>query len=81
MEYRKITKIEFLRTRDYGIKSCRSVGVDVTKQYDYYFWWNYVEYFRTLIDKTKVDKRILDRALWQYSKENQKNSYSHGLRS
>jgi hypothetical protein len=48
-----------------------SVETDVPNQYTFEFWWPYVEYCRGLADKNKISMRTLDRALWQYSKENQ----------
>jgi hypothetical protein len=35
------------------------------------FWWQYVGTCRTLADEAGVSMRTLDRALWQYSKEQQ----------
>jgi len=49
-----------------------SVGSDVPKQYSFSFWWPYVLFCRELAQRNAVDMRTLDRALWQYSKENQK---------
>ncbi len=49
-----------------------SVGVEVPKQYSFAFWWTYVEFCRIIAKRNSVDMRTLDRALWQYSKENQK---------
>jgi hypothetical protein len=39
--------------------------------YDFEFWWAYVQACRQLADECGVDMRTLDRALWQYSKEQQ----------
>jgi len=49
-----------------------SVGLNVPKQYSFSFWWEYVEFCRTVAKRNSVDMRTLDRGLWQYSKENQK---------
>lgn len=49
-----------------------SVNEDVPNQYDFDLWWAYTLYCRKLASRNKMDMRILDRALWQYSKENQK---------
>lgn len=49
-----------------------SVGLDVPNQYSFLFWWEYVEFCRWVAKRNSVDMRILDRALWRYSKENQK---------
>ncbi len=51
-----------------------SVGTDVPKQYTFSFWHKYVEYCRTLAKRNDVNMRVLDRALWQYSSENQPKS-------
>ncbi len=40
--------------------------------YNFDLWLEYTEFCRKLADKSKVDMRTLDRALWQYSKVNQK---------
>ncbi|HUV14993.1 MAG TPA: hypothetical protein VMW28_00330 [Pelolinea sp.] len=40
--------------------------------YNFDFWWGYVQFSRELAGKVGVSIRELDRALWQYSKENQK---------
>jgi hypothetical protein len=45
--------------------------VDVPKKYDFKFWSAYTEACRKLSDETGVSMRTLDRALWQFSKENQ----------
>jgi hypothetical protein len=49
-----------------------SVSLPVPVQYGFDFWWPYVQFCRDLSDRTGLDMRTLDRALWQYSKENQK---------
>lgn len=48
-----------------------SVGLEVPDAYTFEFWWPYVEFCRTLANRNSVDMRTLDRALWQFSKENQ----------
>ena len=48
-----------------------SASVDSPSQYDFDFWWSYVECCRCLALDSGVSMRTLDRALWQYSKENQ----------
>ncbi|MEW6614294.1 MAG: hypothetical protein AB1401_02325 [Thermodesulfobacteriota bacterium] len=48
-----------------------SVSLDVPVQYSYKFWWPYVEFCRDIAGRNNVDMRTLDKALWQYSKENQ----------
>jgi hypothetical protein len=49
-----------------------SISLDVPPQYSFGFWWSYVEFCRKTAEETGVDMRTLDRALWQYSKENQR---------
>jgi hypothetical protein len=48
------------------------LGVKVPKKYDFEFWWAYVQFCRQLSKKCVVSMRVLDRALWQYSKEIQR---------
>jgi hypothetical protein len=48
-----------------------SVSLDVPTQYSFGFWFPYVEFCRDLSKRVNIDMRTLDRALWQYSKENQ----------
>jgi len=49
-----------------------SLGLSEPKQYDFQFWWTYAQFCRKLAVESNVTMRILDRALWQFSKENQK---------
>jgi len=48
-----------------------SVNLKVPKQYKYSLWKSYVKFCREIAKRNGVSMRILDRALWQYSKENQ----------
>ncbi len=48
-----------------------SLGLRVPKQYDFQFWWTYTQFCRHLSLESNVTMRILDRALWQFSKETQ----------
>jgi hypothetical protein len=48
-----------------------SVSMAAPASYTFNVWWAYVSYCRVLAQKTGLDMRTLDRALWQYSKENQ----------
>lgn len=49
-----------------------SLGIDKRPQfYTFDYWWGYTEYCRELALKHGVTMRVMDRALWQYSKENQ----------
>lgn len=49
-----------------------SLGVNAPNVYKYDLWIAYAYYCRELSKQLRVDLRTLDRALWQYSKENQK---------
>ena len=40
--------------------------------YSFKFWWQYVQTCRDIAQQQAVDMRTLDRALWQYSKDNQR---------
>ncbi|MAE77748.1 MAG: hypothetical protein CMJ85_12875 [Planctomycetes bacterium] len=48
-----------------------SVGASVPSQYRFPFWWEYVQCARGLRKKSGLSMRDLDKALWQYSAENQ----------
>jgi hypothetical protein len=48
-----------------------SVSLAVPAQYSFGVWWPYVEFCRNLAASASADMRTLDKALWQYSKENQ----------
>jgi len=50
-----------------------SVGLEVPKQYTFPFWQKYVTFCKDVARRNSVNMRTLDRALWQYSKENQKS--------
>ncbi len=47
-----------------------SLSSDVPSAYDFEFWIRYTKYCRELEARSQVSMRVLDRALWQYSKEN-----------
>jgi hypothetical protein len=48
-----------------------SVSIDVPSKYNFEIWWEYVLFCHKIVERNDVDMRTLDRALWQYSKENQ----------
>lgn len=49
-----------------------SLGIrDQPKSYNFEFWWEYTLYCRQLSKDLGISIRMLDLALWQYSKENQ----------
>jgi hypothetical protein len=51
-----------------------SAGSEVPNQYTFQFWNDYSEFCREIANKHNINMRTLDRALWQYSKANQKNT-------
>jgi hypothetical protein len=51
-----------------------TVSMEVPGQYNFEFWWQYVVFCRDLATKSSLNMRMLDLALWQYSKENQASS-------
>lgn len=53
------------------VRALWSVGADLEHKYDFCFWFKYVQFCRQQAEKATVDMRTLDRALWQYSKEQQ----------
>lgn len=61
--------------RDYPILDFRALWslscVAQPTDYDFNLWWRYCEATRELASQCGVTMRVLDRALWQYSKENQ----------
>jgi len=68
--------LHFFHREPYPIMDFRalwSVSVRVPAQYTFDFWWPYVRFCRDLSRRTNMDMRTLDRALWQYSKEKQKD--------
>jgi hypothetical protein len=48
-----------------------SVQADQPQFYSFPFWWQYVNFCRDLAERNDIEMRVLDRALWQYSKANQ----------
>ena len=49
-----------------------SIGIEKTPDYKYAFWKEYTYFCRRISDEHNISMRTLDKALWQYSKENQK---------
>ena len=70
------TLLHFARPDAYPILDVRalwSLGVDEAPRfYSFGFWWDYVEACRRQAAEAGVSLRTLDRALWQYSKSNQR---------
>ena len=69
------TILHFCHRDPYPILDYRarwSLGVDPPPSvYGFDFWWEYVTKCRSLARKARVNMRVVDRALWQYSKTNQ----------
>lgn len=53
------------------IRALWSLGFDKPPQYTFDFWVAYCEYARGLARRTRLSMRVIDRALWQYSKKHQ----------
>ena len=66
--------LHFFHPEPYPILDYRalwSLSIDEPSYYKYNFWWEYVRICRDLAEANAVDMRTLDKAMWQYSKENQ----------
>ncbi len=66
--------LHFFHPDQYPILDFRalwSLNAEPPLQYDFQFWWSYVETCRDLSNKFGIDMTTLDRALWQYSKDHQ----------
>ena len=67
--------LHFFHSDPYPILDFRalwSLKVHVTSTYEFDFWQHYTGYCRDLARRGGVSMRTLDRALWQFSNENQK---------
>ncbi len=53
-------------------RALKSLGVKQPTQYSFPFWQEYTNYCRRLAAECGVTLRVLDRALWQYSKNKAK---------
>jgi hypothetical protein len=53
------------------VRALWSVSAKPPAHVDYPFWAEYTRFTRMLAARAGVSLRVLDRALWQYSKENQ----------
>jgi len=49
-----------------------SLGWEQPKSYNFKFWQKYCDEIRRLSSEFELSMRTIDKALWQYSKENQK---------
>jgi len=67
--------LHFFHREPYPILDFRALwSVSLTPPYGFDLWSPYVEFCRGLANRTGLDMRTLDRALWQYSNENQKTA-------
>lgn len=68
--------LSFAYPDDYMIIDFRAVwslGLEEPKQYTFEYWIDYTNQVRKIAKECKITLRQLDKALWQYSKENQVN--------
>ena len=68
------TILHFCDARPYPILDYRalwSLGYAKPPKYTMEFWLGYLEYTRGLATRLELPIRIVDKALWQYSKERQ----------
>jgi len=67
--------LHFFHEEKYPIIDFRALwSLKITKvpiTYTFDFWKRYVDYCRALSEKSSLDMRTIDRALWAYSKKNQ----------
>lgn len=67
--------LHFFHKDQYPILDFRalwSLGIDAPpSQYDFEFWWEYVLFCRGLSQKSELDMRTIDKALWAFSSKNQ----------
>lgn len=69
------TILHFCHEDKYPILDFRalwSLRITSVPTYNFSFWMEYTEFCRKLSARTQLDMRTIDRALWQYSKENQR---------
>lgn len=67
--------LHFAYPDEYTILDFRAVwslGLQEPKQYTFKYWMNYLALVRRVAKDCKVSLREMDKALWQFSKENQK---------
>ena len=54
------------------VRALWTVGFRRPPAYTFPLWWAYTGFVRGIGDRTGLSMRIIDRALWQYSKERQR---------
>jgi hypothetical protein len=52
------------------IRALEALGIKKPAVYTFEFWYKYVTFTRQLAKESGVDMRTLDKALWQWSKDN-----------
>ena len=66
--------LHFFHRNRYPILDFRALwSVSITPppaQYDFHFWWEYVQFCQNLSDSSGLEMRRLDQALWQFSRDN-----------
>lgn len=50
-------------------RALESFGIEDYTNFNFAFWWKYVDQCRLISEKEGLDMRTIDMALWQYSKE------------
>ena len=66
--------LHFFHSDRYPILDYRAIwSVDADDSFEYNLdnWLQYVTFCRKIADQASVDMRTLDKALWQFSKDNQ----------
>lgn len=66
--------LHFAYPDDYSIIDFRAVwtlGWEQPKIYTFEYWMRYTDFIRNLAKETGISNRVIDKALWQYSKDNQ----------
>ncbi|WP_346350858.1 hypothetical protein N2M06_11955 [Oceanimonas sp. AH20CE76] len=53
------------------VRAIWSLGEDKPSYYTFEYWQEYVRTCQDIADRNKISIRYLDKALWQYSRENQ----------
>ena len=60
------------------VRALWSLGIEDPPNYSFEFWWAYTRACRRLARRHACTMRMLDRALWQYSKERQRPGHRRG---
>ncbi|HKC23248.1 MAG TPA: hypothetical protein VKF32_00825 [Thermoanaerobaculia bacterium] len=54
------------------VRAAWSLGMEHASGYTFELWWRYVGECRALAQRLSLSMRTVDRALWQYSRENER---------